>query len=70
MMGFVWVLVGFVLATVFWAVVLGFIAAGCCIPLLPFFMMSHSTPSSMDAYKKEHPWMYRWWAFVAWLADK
>lgn len=68
MMWLVWVLLGFAIATVFWVVVFGFVAACFCIPFLPFFMMSHSTPNSLDAYEKEHPWVYRWWAFVAWLA--
>lgn len=43
------------------------IAGFACGPLVPWFMISHSTPDSMSSFKKAHPLAYRWWAFVIWL---
>ena len=67
---FLWFVMGFIIATALWLVVIGFFAAGICAVFLPSFMMSHSTEASMDAYKREHPWMFRWWNLVAWLDKK
>lgn len=70
MVSFLWFVLGFLIATALWLVIIGFFAAGICAGFLPFFMMSHSTEESMDVYRREHPWMFRWWKFVAWLDKK
>ena len=70
MASFLWFVIGFIIATALWLVVIVYFAAGICAGFLPFFMMSHSTEASMDAYKREHPWKFRWWNFVAWLDKK
>lgn len=67
MVSFLWFCMGFVVATILWVLLLVLIAACACIPGLPIFAMSHSTLQSLDNYKKEHPWTYRWWSFVSWL---
>jgi len=67
MASFLWFCLGFVVATVLWALIAVLFAACICMPFIPLFMMSHSTESSLDNYKREHPWAYRWWSFVAWL---
>ena len=70
MASFLWFVIGFIIATALWLVVIVFFAAGICAVFLPSFMMSHSTEASMDAYKREHPWIFRWWNFVALLDQK
>ena len=64
---FIWFVFGFGLGMIFLFAVLFFLAAFACGPLVPWFMMSHSTPDSMVQFKMEHPLAYRWWAFVIWL---
>lgn len=70
MASFLWFVVGFVVATILWALLLVLIAASACMPYLPFFAMGHSTVQSLENCKKEHPWTYRWWSLVAWLEKK
>lgn len=70
MASFLLFVLGFLIATALWLVVIVFIAAGICAGILPFFMMRHSTEESMDVYRREHPWKFRWWKFVAWLDKK
>lgn len=70
MASFIWFCIGFVVAAIFGALLLVLIAACACMPDLPLFLMSHSTLQSLECYKKEHPWSYRWWSFVAWLEEK
>ena len=70
MASFLWFCIGFVVATIFLALLLALFAGLACIPFLPFFAMSHSTLQSIEKYQKGHPWAYRWWAFVAWLEKK
>lgn len=67
---FLWFFIGFVVAAIFGAVLLVLIAACVCMPAFPLFMMSHSTLESLERYKKEHPWTYRWWSFVDWMGAK
>lgn len=68
MIAILWFVCGLVCATLLWSVVLVFVAASISRALLPFVVMRHfSTPDSLEAYMKEHPWMFRWWSFVGWL---
>ena len=70
MANLIWFICGFLCALLVVGLVAVLIAAAICTIILPFFMMSHSTPDSLDSYKESHPWGYRWWCFVAWLDNK
>ena len=70
MSSFLFGCIGFVGAAIFFAALIVAIDVLSFMLDLPLSLMSHPTLQSLDSFKNEHPWAYRWGAFVSWLENK
>ena len=70
MESFLWFFIGVIVAAIALVLLALLIEVFACILDLPLSLMSHPTLHSLDSFKNEHPWAYRWGAFVSLLENK